>query len=263
MQKKKEDSKSLFQEFYFQIYGSRWIDLRNSLLMDTSPVSLSEALSKPYFMDKASIIAASCLPVAEGDQVLDMCAAPGGKTLVLALKLNGTGKLVSNDRSATRRGRLRTVISECLAPAMNSNISITGHDSSKWGLYEQEMYDAVLLDPPCSSERHVITDPHAMDEWSPSRPKHLSIQQYAMLNAAFTALRKGGFILYSTCSICPMENQKVVEKLFQRNKDLVEEIPTDSAPMFQGEKLDHGTIILPDVSGGLGPLYFCLLRKKQ
>lgn len=263
MQKSKLDNAGRFDEFYHQFYQDRWNSLKDSFLNESSPVSLSPSLSKPYFLDRASIVAANCLPVKEGDLVLDMCAAPGGKSLVLALKLNGTGHLVSNDRSAARRIRLRNVISESLPENLRQNITVTGHDSTTWGLFEQDTYDCILLDAPCSSERHVIKDETALSQWSPSRPKRLAIQQYAMLSAAFTAVKPGGFILYSTCSICPMENQDVIAKLARKHSGEFEEI-TDIDD--QGEKteiLDHGRIILPDTSANLGPLFFCLLRRTR
>lgn len=259
MRKKKLSSVELFEQFYSDLYKQRWPSLKESLKKESHPISLSDKLVKPYYLDKASLIAANALPVEENDNVLDMCAAPGGKTLVLALKLKGTGTLVSNDRSSDRRARLHTVIEECLPKEYQTNIRITGHDSSTWGLYEQDMYDCVLLDAPCSSERHVIQDPKALDIWSPSRPKRLSILQYSMLNAAFTAVKVGGFILYSTCSICPMENQGVIAKLFKKHENQVEEIILDS----NSEKLEYGQIILPDTEGENGPLYFCLLRRKS
>ncbi len=284
MAKKDKSAKALsgsekFDLYYSELYGSRWSALKQAMLQDTKPVSLEEnlsqfldlnsseasaALMEPYYMDRASILAASILPIKENNKVLDMCAAPGGKTLVLALKLNGTGKLISNDRSASRRTRLAKVINSCLPEKLRQNITVTGHDSTTWSLYEKEVYDCLLLDAPCSSERHVLTDSAALSIWSPSRPKHLAIQQFAMLAAALDATVSGGYILYSTCSINPVENELVIEKLFKKRSGLFEEIPiAEMAPSVAAvsESCSHGHIILPDVSDGCGPLYFCLLKK--
>ena len=118
--------------------------------------------------------------------------------------------------------------------------------------------DAILLDAPCSSERHVIQSAQHLAMWSPSRPKRLAIEQYSLLASAFMALRKGGHLLYSTCSVNPQEDEAVVAKLFTRQNGLVEEIMLDDP---RAEKREHGCIIMPDSSGGLGPLYYCLLRK--
>lgn len=221
-------------------------------------VALGFPLLQPYFLDEASKLAADILPVHKGDSVLDMCAAPGGKTLVLATKLAGTGSLVSNDRSATRRARLRTVLEDHLPQELRQNIIVTGHDASRWGLHEQEAYDHVLLDAPCSSERHVLNAPQALGEWSASRPKRLSVQQFAMLAAALEAVKIGGTVLYSTCAIAPIEDEQVIAKLFDKRKDRFELLETDVA---FAEKRTYGSIILPDTAEGRGPLYFCHLRR--
>lgn len=256
--KDKDDGKTKFENYYSLIYKDRWSSLKEALLKESTTVSLSDKLVTPYYMDEASIIAASQLPVKEGNHVLDMCAAPGGKTLVLALKLNGTGSLKSNDRSADRRGRLHKVIEDCLPQNFRQNITITGHDSTKWSLYEKDAYDCVLLDAPCSSERHVLNDEKALSIWSPNRPKTLAITQFAMLAAALDAVKVGGYILYSTCSINHVENEDIIAKLYSKRSGRFEEIPLDDN---LSQQLEHGRIILPDVCENKGPLFFCLLRR--
>jgi 16S rRNA C967 or C1407 C5-methylase (RsmB/RsmF family) len=125
-------------------------------------------------------------------------------------------------------------------------------------LYEQSAYDAILLDAPCSSERHVLQDPKALALWGPARTKHLAVQQFAMLAAALEAVKPGGHVLYSTCSISSLENEAVVERLAKKRSGRYEEIPVE-APF--SEELSHGRIILPDTAQGKGPLYFCLIRR--
>ncbi len=274
-----------FDGYYREIYQDRWTGLKEAMLKDSNPIMLSsafgdkeqkECFEEPYYMDMASILAACMLPAKAGDRVLDMCAAPGGKTLVLASRLNGSGILVSNDRSASRRSRLAKVVDTCLKPQVKSNIKVTGHDSSTWSLYEKDVYDCVLLDAPCSSERHVLNDASELSMWSPTRPKRLAIQQFAMLAAALDAAVDGGYILYSTCSINPIENEKVIEKLKRKRAGRFEEMPlskmvektkagvlTNTFKSLQVEELEHGYIVLPDKSNLCGPLYFCLLRKQS
>lgn len=263
--KEKLSGEQKFEQYYGELYGQRWPVLKEALLKDTNPVSLSDRLVQPYYMDKASILAASILPISENNQVLDMCAAPGGKTLTIALRLNGTGSLTSNDRSASRRNRLLNVLDNCLSPELRAVVKVTGHDSTTWSLHEKDAYDRILLDAPCSSERHVLTDASALSIWSPNRPKQLAIQQFAMLAAALDACRSGGYILYSTCSICELENELVIEKLFKKREGLFEEVDmlADNPQLAElSEALPHGRIVLPDTQNGAGPLYFCLIRKK-
>ena len=124
--------------------------------------------------------------------------------------------------------------------------------------FSQEAYDEVLLDAPCSSERHVINSREHMAMWSPNRPKRLAMEQFGLLSSALMSVRPGGFILYSTCSLNPGEDEMVVERLLTRRPGQVEEIEVDVA---RAERRAHGAMILPDSADGLGPMYFCLLRK--
>lgn len=247
-----------FNEYYSSLYLDRWPELKEALKGKNEEKVLLPNLLSPYYMDEASIIAASLLPVERGDSVLDMCAAPGGKSLVIASRLGSKGTLVANDRSPERRMRMKNVFSSCLGET-GLDIKITGYNAESWGLYEQNKYDAILLDAPCSSERHVINDPKYLSAWSESRPKRLSISQYAMLSSALIAVKENGYILYSTCSINSEENEGVIAKLLTRHSSEVDIIDTKCD---YGEKRKYGTLILPDRSNGIGPMYFCLIRKR-
>ncbi|MGD1822447.1 MAG: RsmB/NOP family class I SAM-dependent RNA methyltransferase [Pleomorphochaeta sp.] len=259
MGKKKIKNPALeFDNYYRNIYKERWDNLKEALKKEKTNIEYSNNLIKPYYFDEASLFCANLLEINEGDKVLDMCAAPGGKSLVLASKLKGSGHLVSNDRSSKRRARLHNVIKEHLPKEYLDHISITAHDSTRWGLYEQEVYDKILLDAPCSSERHVLTDQSYLDKWSLNRPKHLSYQQFAMLAAALEAVKIGGIILYSTCAITPLEDEDVIKKLFKKRKDRFEIINFDCEI---AEDREYGKIVLPDNSQNRGPLYFCLIRR--
>lgn len=247
-----------FDNYYKSLYDSRWDELKVALLQEKKNIEFSENLTKPYFFDEASLFCANLLEIKEGDNVLDMCAAPGGKSLVIASKLKGTGHLTSNDRSSNRRARLHNVINDHLSDEYRENISIKGHDSTKWGLFEQEVYDKILLDAPCSSERHVLGDSSYLNKWSLNRPKHLSYQQFAMLAAALEAVKIGGIILYSTCAITPLEDEEVIRKLFKKRDGRFELINFNCDI---AEDREYGKIVLPDVSDNRGPLYFCLIRR--
>lgn len=248
-----------FEQYYGTLYGQRWEALRTALQKEPVAVALSEGLQKPYYLDEGSVIAVSLLPVSTGERVLDMCAAPGGKSLLLALAIGKTGSLVCNDRSSTRRQRLHRVLDEHLDPTIRSLITITSHDATRWALYERDAYDAILLDAPCSSERHVLHDPKVLANWGVTRTRRLAIQQFAMLAAALDAVRIGGYILYCTCSISPLENELVIEKLAVKRAGRYCEIPC-KVPF--AEPLSHGAIILPDTAHGRGPMYMCLIKRE-
>ena len=255
---RKEDGSILFEKMYESLYKDRWPQLRDALLKKSTPKALDDWNEKPYYMDEASIVAANLLPIKDGDRILDMCAAPGGKSLVLALKMGSNSSLICNDRSASRRNRLHKVLNDHVIASVRERITVTSHDASKWALYEKDTYDAILLDAPCSSERHVLQDPSYLTKFSKNRTKMLSIQQFAMLCSALDAVKIGGYILYSTCSIHSGENEEVIAKLEKKREGRYSVEPLDD---FFGEPLSYGKIILPDVNNNLGPLYVCLLRR--
>ena len=258
--RKKSDGAAQFEDYYQAIWADRWPSLRAALLEQRQPAAFSDGLEKPYYMDEASILTASLLPLHEGCRVLDMCAAPGGKTLVLASRLAGRGSIVANDRSRDRKARLDRVLDEHLGPGLRKSVKSTCRDASKWGLYEKEAYDSILLDAPCSSERHVISSPGHLSIWSPRRPRRLAIEQYALLSSAFMALREGGYLLYSTCSVNPGEDEEVIARLFKKREGLVEEAEVNAEG---AQKCPFGYIVLPDMAAGRGPMYYCLLRKRE
>lgn len=247
-----------FDRYYRKLYGEEWDALLEALREEAVPAPLAEGVVKPYFMDRASMETARALGALPGETVLDMCAAPGGKSLVIAAMMGGKGRLICNDRSAGRRARLRRVLEEHLAAPFREPVEVTSHDATRWGLYEQEVYDRILLDAPCSSERHLVSDPKYLDAWSPGRGRRLSAQAFAMAAAALDALKKGGILLYSTCTINDDENDGVMEKLFKRRDGMAELVQPETA---LGRPTRFGRLILPHRDGGLGPMYLALVRK--
>jgi 16S rRNA C967 or C1407 C5-methylase (RsmB/RsmF family) len=138
-------------------------------------------------------------------------------------------------------------------------------------LKNEEKFDAILLDAPCSSERHVLADPKYLSEWSPSRIKTLSMAQWALLSSAWRMLKPSGYLLYSTCALSPDENDYVVAKLLKKFDNVKVCEPkialnyknfTDSE-LPEYENTEFGAHVLPDKAGGAGPLYFCLLQKNH
>ncbi|HUX13023.1 MAG TPA: RsmB/NOP family class I SAM-dependent RNA methyltransferase [Spirochaetia bacterium] len=247
-----------FDRFYTELLGERWPVLRECLRDAGRPLALSDGLKKTYYLDEASHAAAVALGVIRGDLVLDMCAAPGGKTLVLALCAGTEGTIVANERSATRRARLLRVLDEHLPPEIRVRVSVTGHDARRWGLHEKNRFDRVLLDAPCSSESHVLSSPEHLARWSASRTRALAQQAHAMLAAAVDATRSSGFVLYSTCAVSPLENDGVIATLLKKRGQTVS-VRAVKAPW--GEPTRFGWQIMPDLCDRRGPIYFSLLQK--
>ena len=267
-----------FEQYYGQLYGDRWQALKDAFAGEGSAVEYHvTGAQQSYFLDSASVLAALSLPLDGAEDILDLCAAPGGKTLVLASRMPKDAKLSSNERSPERKHRLATVVQTCLPPEISERVITSCSDGATWCTRQTECFDRILLDAPCSSERHVIADPKYLNTWSPSRIKTVTTEQWALLSSAYRLLRPQGILLYSTCALCPEENDGMIERLYKKfNKDgsafsLLEPKPdlgevTSFAPALNlpgFEKTQYGYMIMPDKQKGAGPIYFSIIIKKS
>jgi 16S rRNA C967 or C1407 C5-methylase (RsmB/RsmF family) len=250
-----------FDEYYASIFGERWPALLAALQGEAVYETLQFAEREPYHLDGASLYAARALGVKPGGIVLDMCAAPGGKTLALAAALAGQGSLLANELSEGRRARLRRVLDTALPPEWRATVSVGGRDASRFGMREPSSYDFVLLDAPCSSERHLLESVKHMEEWTPGRSKNLSKRQVALIAAAADTLRPGGTLVYSTCALSPLENDGVVRTLLKKREEMQIERPEALNAPQGADRTEYGVHILPDRCGGMGPIYFARLVK--
>lgn len=254
-----------FRAHYSGLFGERWPALEAALAEPSDSVAFSAGAGlEPYYLDSASIFAASCLELPSEGRVLDACAAPGGKSLVLASRLGvaGTGpRLVANELSADRRRRLRDVLDRHLPSEARSRVEVSGRDAAAMCRFFESAFDAILLDAPCSSERHVVADAAAMAEWSPARVRGLAIRQWALLSSALIMLKPGACLVYSTCALGRAENDAVVERaMTKRGADISLERPEYEGP-GEAEATLYGLSILPDRARGAGPMYVSRMRK--
>lgn len=226
-----------------------------TLPKDLKPFMIDGLLSH-YFLDKSSCLAPLLLPVKEGQRVLDMCSAPGGKLLFMLSRLVPSVSFVANDISKARLTRLRQVIGSYVPKTFqDSYIKITNRDASFFGLKQKESFDAVLLDAPCGSEAHILRNPTLLARFRPQ--KSLAKRQYALLCAALLAVKKGGYIMYATCSINKNENEGVIQRLINKKGDQVSMVALKS-PL--GDSHEFGISVLPHRHGA-GPAFISLLRK--
>ena len=264
-----------FNKYYGQLYGQRWEALKAAFEKENQPVEYKiPGAEKSYFLDSASVLAALCLPLKGGENILDLCAAPGGKTLVLASRMDADAKLSSNERSPERKHRLSVVVDTCLPTEISERVQTSCSDGSTWCTRQTQCFDRILLDAPCSSERHVYNDPKYLKDWSLSRIKTVTTEQWALLSSAYRLLQPDGILLYSTCALCPQENDEMIERLYKKfNKDGAAFELLNPAPdlseiegftkitLPEYEKTKYGYQILPDLSGGAGPIYFSIIKK--
>lgn len=188
--------------------------------------------------------AASWLPVLQldpqpGDQILDVCAAPGGKTSLIAALSSNKAFITANDNSRPRLMRLKANMER-----LNANITdYTLFDASRLTRpLEGSQFDKILLDAPCSGEGMMRYDiDKDFDSWSVAHVKRLGKLQRQIIGQAWSLLKPGGSLIYSTCTMAPEENEAVVDYLLRHNDDVEivrHEYPSDAglnryAPVMQ------------------------------
>ncbi len=288
-----------FEKYYGGLFGERWQILKDSLALESVYIKLDFG-GEPYFLDAASVCSALCLNLCGAEKVLDLCAAPGGKSLVISGNMESGAVLFSNERSGERKSRLDKVIASVLGDKSKSVVTSCS-DGATWCRRESECYNAILLDAPCSSERHVLSDAKYLNQWSPSRIKNLAQEQWALLSSAWRLLAPGGYLVYATCALSTDENDGVVSRLLKKfdnvrflSHDEVKTVFEHNLSSFCGkmflaknekqeaasfvssvfsaaQRTEHGFHILPDIvfdsdggtgiNKGAGPIYFSVAVK--
>lgn len=209
----------------FERYGIsiRTVPWCEGAFVADQPVSatIEHALGMIYIQDLASMLPARILHrAAPGGTILDMCAAPGSKTTQLAALMANRGSVVANDADPRR---IRALISN-IEKAGALNTIVTRYDGRH---FPDAQFDAVLLDAPCSSEG---TRP--LKNWIPDY-RRKSLLQKKLILRAFDLLVPGGFLVYSTCTFAPEENEAVVNSLLRERDARIEPIAI-TAPRASG-----------------------------
>lgn len=175
-----------------------------------------------YLQEPSAMAPAAFLPVEPGDKVLDLCAAPGGKSTALAAKLQGEGFLLSNDISASRCKPLL----KNMEMAGVSNAVITCESPEKLAGRFNEYFDKVLVDAPCSGEGMFRREPSMVKSWSLEEVERYAQLQREILASAAQMVKPGGYLLYSTCTFAKEEDEQTVEYFLEQNPDFaLQELP--------------------------------------
>lgn len=170
-----------------------------------------------YVQEEIAMAAVAALDPQPGEQVLDLCAAPGGKTAQIAVRL-GQGRIIANDSKIGRMASLSGTIGRLGL----TNAVVTREDGGAIALpYHQ--FDRVLVDAPCSGEGTLRKDFQTKSYWRPGYSEWISSVQRQILSHALQLLKPGGILVYSTCTFAPEENEAVIDRVV-RDRGIVEAI---------------------------------------
>ncbi|CAF1314407.1 unnamed protein product, partial [Adineta steineri] len=240
-----------------------------------------------YCMDGACVLPIVALDVQPFHSVLDLCSAPGGKALNI-FHMCPYIHLTCNDIDNSRSKRLTDVFNQMIPKdTLTKYIRFVKGDGCLFGQNEPASFDRVLVDVPCTSDRHSLTT--AFNIFSKKRIQErvdLPGYQQKLLESAIRACKPGGIVVYSTCTLAPIQNEGVVERAIEnlalssssssnkkhrkhKHNDPItcEIISTQSlekhyAYFFEfHSKIRYGSLVLPHISNNFGPLYFCKIRR--
>jgi tRNA (cytosine40_48-C5)-methyltransferase len=253
---------------------SKGYELRDTILTDVFEVSSNNSclsigatteylLGYYYIQDITSCIAVEALDVRRDQVVLDMASAPGGKTTLIAQKMNNTGSIIAFEPNPRRIKSLSFNITRCGVV----NTLIYQLEATK-ALDLNSTFDRILLDAPCTGEGVIWKDPARKTSRTPADITECSIVQEKLFEVAFKILKPGGLIVYSTCSFAPEENECVVNSVLDNYDVDIEPIPfgieglTNFGGLVFHEKLRSSARFYPHIHNSTG-FYIARLRKNN
>lgn len=192
--------------------------------------SILHAAGAFYIQEPGAMLPAAILNAKPGERILDLCAAPGGKSTQIGCAMRGNGLLVCNEPVPKRAMILSGNIERMGLP----NTVVTNEWPDRLADRWPDGFDAVLVDAPCSGEGMFRRDPETRKEWTAERSEGCAVRQREILEAAVRLVRPGGRLVYSTCTYNPAENEENVRWL------------TDSYPDFHTETFRMPGIEAPD-----------------
>ncbi|XP_061566041.1 tRNA (cytosine(34)-C(5))-methyltransferase, mitochondrial [Cololabis saira] len=248
-------------------------------------------LKQYYLLNAASLLPVLALQVRDGDKVLDLCSAPGGKAVAI-MQTATPGLLCCNEPDPHRRDWLTKTMESFLPHSLNSRVIVSAEDGRCFGQKEAGFYDKVLVDAPCSNDRSWLYSSSSQQGAQRLRDRaRLPLLQAQLLKSALSAVCPGGVVVYSTCTLSSLENYAVVEMVLKdvpeaEPQDLWEEIAiplskhfafsshpdceqmhpgpsplTNSTATTYHQKL--GILVLPQPGKTWGPMFLSRIRKRE
>ncbi|XP_014887574.1 tRNA (cytosine(34)-C(5))-methyltransferase, mitochondrial [Poecilia latipinna] len=257
-----------------------------------SPTHRPGQLKQYYLLNAASLLPVLALQVRDGDKVLDLCSAPGGKAVAI-MQSATPALLCCNEPDPHRRDWLAKTLESFLPPSLRSRVMVSAQDGRVIGQSEAGFYDKVLVDAPCSNDRSWLhsSDIHRGQQRLEDRAG-LPELQTQLLRSAISAVRPGGVVVYSTCTLSSLENGAVVEAVLKDFPDAeveslwgeialplseyfavisppgqkqAEPEPSPHPPIGSASASHHqlGILVVPQPGKTWGPMFLSRIRKKK
>lgn len=233
--------------------------VKNGFLFDQDEYKLGKIvyheLGAYYIQDPSAMLVAHYLNPQKEDLILDMCAAPGGKCVMSALLMQNSGQIIANDLSKSRANILLSNVERMGL----GNVIVTSLDFSK--IYEgySHYFDRIILDAPCSGSGMFNKLEEMRDDWTYEKVIKNSEIQKQLILIAYSMLKEGGTLVYSTCSYSYEEDEEVIEHLLSKASAKLEYI-NDFAGVFRSKKYPETVHLFPSRFYGEGH-YIAVIKK--
>ena len=212
-----------------------------------------------YFQEPSAMCVAEGLPLCDDAKILDLCAAPGGKTTHIGARMKNKGLLVANEIISKRAA----ILSENVERMGLTNKIVTNEPPSHLAEKFQGFFDGIIVDAPCSGEGMFRKEPQAVDEWSVNHTLSCAVRQKNILDDAYKMLKCGGYIMYSTCTFSYDENEAVVKHMMEKyNMELCPIPGLDMLSQGIGDGMENCRRVFPHKNKGEGH-FTALLRRTE
>lgn len=212
-----------------------------------------------YFQEPSAMCVAEGLPLCDDAKILDLCAAPGGKTTHIGARMKNKGLLVANEIISKRA----SILSENVERMGLTNTIVTNENPSHLAEKFQGFFDGIIVDAPCSGEGMFRKEPQAVDEWSVNHTLSCAVRQKNILDDAYKMLKCGGYIMYSTCTFSYDENEAVVKHMMEKyNMELCPIPGLDMLSQGIGDGMENCRRVFPHKNKGEGH-FTALLRRTE